>query len=71
MQTVEARDHRAKPVTINLQEETAGLEALHRGWAQQVAAWRLAHEAAVHNTAKILARTDALIAAFEAAEPPK
>jgi hypothetical protein len=71
MQTVEARDHRAKPVTISLQEEAAGLEALHRVWAQQVAALRLAHEAAVHNTASILARTDALIAAFEAAEPQK
>ena len=71
MQTVEAREHRAKPVTINLQEETDGLEALHCGWAQHVAAWRLAHEAAVRNSAKILTRMDSLIAAIEAAEPCK
>ena len=71
MQTVEGREHRANPVTINLQEETDDLEALHRGWAQHVAAWRLAHEGAAHNTAKILARTDSLIAAIEAAQPRK
>ena len=71
MQTVEAREHRAEPVTINLQDETDGLEALHRGLAQHVAAWRLAHEAAVHNSAKILTRMDSLIAAIESAEPRK
>jgi len=71
MQTVAAREHRAKPVTNSLQEQTDDLEAMYRGWAQHVAAWRLAHEAAVHNTANMVARIDSLIATVVANQPHK
>ena len=65
MQTLAAADYRAKPATVCLHAETEGLDALHRGWTQHVAAWRLAHEAAVDNANNLLARMDALIASFE------
>lgn len=63
---IAAEDH-PNLIRVSLEDETNGLEALHRGWTQQVAAWRLAHGAAVENAREILARTDALIARLEAA----
>ncbi len=66
MQTLSVGEDRAKPATNGLQEEAQGLEALHRGWTQRVAAWRLAHAAAVQNATSLLARTDRLIAQIEA-----
>jgi hypothetical protein len=67
MQPVAAHENRAQSLPGNgLQSETEELETLHAAWRQQVAAWRLAHEAALLNTARILARTDELIARFEA-----
>ena len=67
MQPVAAHEHRAELNTGNgLDSETEGLEALHAAWRQHVAVWRLAHEAALLNTTRILARTDALIARLEA-----
>lgn len=65
MQT-HATGDRVVPIRINLHEETDGLEALHRSWTQQVAAWRLAHDIAVENAESILRRTDDLIAKLEA-----
>lgn len=65
MQTLADADHPAKPA-LSLQDETECLEDLHRGLIQHVAAWRLAHDAAVDNATRLLARTDALIAALEA-----
>jgi len=67
MQPVAAHEHRAKSITgSGLHGETEGLEALHDAWRQHVAGWRLAHEAALLDTSRILARTDALIARLEA-----
>lgn len=65
MQTLAVGDYRTKPATVCLHDETEGLDALHRGWMQHVAAWRLAHEAAVDNAKNVLARIDALIASLE------
>jgi hypothetical protein len=66
MQTHTTGNDRSSLPGISLQQETDGLEALHRRWAQQVAAWRLAHEAAVGSATSILARIDALIGRLEA-----
>lgn len=50
----------------NLQQETDGLALLSRSWTQHVAAWQLAHEAAIANAQSVLARMDALIAKLDA-----
>ena len=66
MQTHAAGETLSNPTRVSLHEETDGLEALHRGWAQHVAAWRLAHDAAINNATTIVARMDAVIAKLEA-----
>ena len=66
MQTHTASERSSSPVLDCLHQESDGLQAMHRGWTQRVAAWRLAHEAAAAKAEGLLARMDALIARLEA-----
>jgi hypothetical protein len=66
MQTQIAAEDRSSSNRLGLKNEAEGLEALHHGWQQQVAAWHLAHKAAAQNAGSILSRIDALIAKLEA-----
>lgn len=65
MQTQAARET-SSPIRTCLKDESDGLQTLHRGWTQHVAAWQLAHEATVDKAEALLARMDALIAKLEA-----
>jgi len=55
----------ANPIRECLHQESDGLATLHQGWTQHVAAWQLAHQAAVSEAQGLLARMDALIARLE------
>jgi hypothetical protein len=66
MQTHTAEGRRAIDGDACLLEQTDDLDALHRRWLKQVAAWRSAHEAAAQHSASLLGRMDAMIARLEA-----
>jgi len=66
MQTNIASDDRISRICAGLNEETAALEALNRGFSHRVAAWRLAHETTIGHATSLLTRIDALIAKFDA-----
>jgi hypothetical protein len=65
MQTLAVETDAAFPHGAGLHDETDSLEALHRAFLEQAAAWRSAHDAAFGNTKAMLARIDALIAGLE------
>lgn len=64
MQTLATKDTFA-PIGAGLYEQADDLEALHRQWTRQVAAWQSSHEVAVDNATSMLRRIDTLIAAIE------
>jgi hypothetical protein len=65
MHTPAISEQTPSPIRNSLHHEGNELEALHRGWAQHVAAWQLAHQAVAGETEALLARMDALIARLE------
>jgi hypothetical protein len=65
MQMHATEGRRARDGDSGLLEHTDDLDALHRQWLRQVAAWRAAHEAAMQHSASLLGRMDAMIARLE------
>lgn len=65
MHTPTISEQSPSPIRNSLDHEGNELEALNRGWAQHVAAWRMAHQAVVGEAEGLLARMDALIARLE------
>jgi hypothetical protein len=61
-----ANNDRSSRICASLDQETAALEAINRGFSQRVAAWRLAHETAVAHATSLLARMDTLMVKLQA-----